>query len=202
MNTDPLKKKWLNAIQSITGLFKGDPIHIDPLEKKWSYVTLAMAGLFVGIIIVDALFHDINPPSNVETIDPASLHLSKEFAEDNLGVQVDESGNITVRIVAGRYGFYPKQITVPSGTPLTFRWSSMDVIHGIHLPMTNMSTMIVPGYISQLKTTFPKPGNYPLQCNEYCGMGHDHMWAGITVVAKEHWAAPAKTIDKGDSSHE
>jgi cytochrome c oxidase subunit II len=148
MNTDPLKKKWSSAIQSLAEQFKGDPVHIDPLEKKWIYVILGMAGLLVGIIIIDALFHGINPPSHVETIDSARLHLSEEFAEDNLGVQVDESGNITVRIVAGRYGFYPKQVTVPSGTTLTFRWASMDVLHGIHLPMTNMNTMILPGYVA------------------------------------------------------
>jgi cytochrome c oxidase subunit 2 len=53
-----------------------------------------------------------------------------------------------------------------------------------------------------LKTDFPKPGNYPLLCNEYCGMGHDHMWGSITVVAKEHWTAPVKTTSKGGSSHE
>lgn len=177
-------------------------MHIDPLERKWAYVILALVGLLSSIIIVDALFHSINPPSNVETIDSSRLHLSKEFAEDNLGVQVDGSGNITVRVVAGRYGFYPKQITVPSDTPLTFRWASMDVIHGIHLPMTNMNTMIIPGYIAELRTNFPKPGNYPLMCNEYCGLGHDHMWAGINVVAKEHWSAPAKTASTGDSGDE
>lgn len=177
-------------------------MHIDPLEKKWAYVILGMAGLFVSIIMIDAIFHDINAPSNVETIDSASLHLSEEFAEDNLGVQVDENGKITVRIVAGRYGFFPRQLTVPSDTPLMFRWVSMDVLHGIHMPMTNMSTMIVPGYVAQLTTTFPKPGNYPLLCNEYCGMGHDHMWSNVTIVAKEHWTAPVKTASKGDSDHE
>jgi len=202
MNIDPLKKKWANAIQSIADLSKGDPIHIDPLEKRWAYVILAIAGLFVAIIMIDALVHNINPPSHVETIDSARLHLSKEFAEDNLGVQVDDNGNVTVRIVAGRYGFYPKQVTVPSGTPLKFRWVSMDVLHGIHLPMTDMNTMILPGYVAELKTDFPKPGNYPLLCNEYCGMGHDHMWGSIAVVAKEHWTAPVKTASKGDSNHE
>ncbi len=24
-------------------------------------------------------------------------------------------------------------------------------------------------------------------CNEYCGMGHDHMWSKLTVVSQENW---------------
>ena len=177
-------------------------MHIDPLEKKWAYAAVVIAGLFVGIILIDALFHGINAPSNVETIDSASLHLSEEFDEANLGVQVDESGNITIRMVAGRYGFYPKHITVPADTSLTFRWVSMDVLHGVHMPMTNMSTMIVPGYVAQVTTTLPKPGEYPLLCNEYCGIGHDHMWSNVSVVAKEHWTAPAIVPSKGGQDND
>ncbi|MCD2448957.1 cupredoxin domain-containing protein [Methylicorpusculum oleiharenae] len=174
-------------------------MHIDPLERKWAYTALGMAGLFVSIIMVDALIHGINAPSHVETIDSARLHLSEEFAEDNLGVKVDAQGDITVRMVAGRYSFYPKHISVPSETKVTFRWVSTDVLHGVHIPMTNMSTMIVPGYVAQVTTSFPKPGEYPVLCNEYCGLGHDHMWSNISVVAKENWTASTNAPVTGDA---
>ena len=81
-------------------------IHIDRLERRWIAISLMVIALFVGIITFDALLHGINPPSKVETIDSASLHLSKEFAEDNLGVQVDKQGAIIIRMVAGRYSFF------------------------------------------------------------------------------------------------
>ena len=140
MQIEPLKPE--NG-QSPKGFYAQlQAIHIDQLEKKWIAVSLLVIGLFVGIITIDALFHGVNPPSKVETINSASLHLSKEFAEDNLGVQVDAQGAITIRMVAGRYAFSPKKIEVPAETPLTFRWVSMDVLHGVHIPMTNMSTMI------------------------------------------------------------
>jgi len=173
-------------------------IHIDSLEKKWIFISLASVGLLVGIMTFDAFLHGINPPSKVETIDSASLHLSKEFAEDNLGVQVDEKGAVIIRMVAGRYSFFPKHVDVPAETPLVFRWVSMDVLHGVHIPMTNMSTMIVPGYVAEVSTTFPKPGEYPLLCNEYCGLGHNHMWSNISVIAKEDWHAPVKSPAKGE----
>lgn len=169
-------------------------VHVDRLERKWINITLLIIGLLVAIITIDAFFHGVNPPSKVETIDSARLHLSKEFAENNLGVQLDGKGAIVVRMVAGRYSFFPKHISVPSETKLTFRWVSMDVLHGVHIPMTNMSTMIVPGYVAEITTSFPKPGEYPVLCNEYCGLGHNHMWSNISVIAKEDWDAPSKLI--------
>jgi cytochrome c oxidase subunit 2 len=161
-------------------------IHIDPLEKKWLYVASGMVGVLILAVLYTAIggFH---PPGHIETIDSASLHLSPEFAENNLGVRTDPDGSVRVTLVAARYGFFPRDIEVPAGRPVTFRIASADVLHGVHVPMTNMSTMIVPGYISTVTTEFAKPGEYPMICNEYCGMGHDHMWSRITVVAKENW---------------
>ena len=167
-------------------------LEINPLERKWLLVSLGMLAVFVGGIFVTALFQGIHPPSHVETIDSASLHLGSEFAEDKLGVQPQAlaDGSLHVKLVAGRYGFYPREIELPAGRKIVFRMASMDVLHGAHIPMTNMSTMIVPGYVSELTTVFPKPGEYPMLCNEYCGLGHDHMWSKVTVVAPERWQAP------------
>ena len=177
-------------------------VHVDHLERKWINIALLCVGLLVAIITVDAFFHGINPPSKVETIDSAKLHLSKEFAESNLGVQVDEKGVVTVRMVAGRYSFFPKHISVPAETRLTFRWVSIDVLHGVHIPMTNMSTMIVPGYVAEITTSFPKPGEYPVLCNEYCGLGHNHMWSNISVIAKEDWHDPVNLTANKESNNE
>jgi cytochrome c oxidase subunit 2 len=184
-----LVKYCVNLVQNFCVQLRS--IHIEQLERKWITITLLVIGLLVAIITGDAFFHGINPPSKVETIDSAKLHLSKEFAESNLGVRLDGKGEIVVRMVAGRYSFFPKHIAVPAETKITFRWVSMDVLHGVHIPMTNMSTMIVPGYVAQITTSFPKPGEYPVLCNEYCGLGHNHMWSNISVIAKEDWTVSA-----------
>jgi cytochrome c oxidase subunit 2 len=167
-------------------------LDINPLERKWLLVSLGMLAVFVGGIFVTALFQGIHPPSHVETIDSASLHLSTEFAEDKLGVQPQAlpDGSVQVKLVAGRYGFYPREVELPAGRKVVFRLASLDVLHGAHIPMTNMSTMVVPGYVSEITTVFPKPGEYPLLCNEYCGLGHDHMWSKVTVVSPERWQLP------------
>jgi len=173
-------------------------MHINPLEQKWLYVSLAMIAIFLGSIFLTAITKGVHPPSHIETIDSASLHLSGEFAEDKLGVRQQPDGSLRVTLVAARYGFYPNHIEIPADTPITFRMASVDVLHGTHVPMTNMNTMIVPGYVSQITTTFPKPGDYPMLCNEYCGMGHDHMWSTMTVVAKENWHGVAKADNLGE----
>lgn len=153
----------------------------------------AMIALFVGVILFSGLVGHIHPPGAMETLDSTKLHLSTEFAEDNLGVVTQKDGSVRVTLVAARYGFYPREVRVPSGRPVTFRIATQDVLHGLHIPMTNMSTMIVPGYASTVTTVFPKPGEYPMLCNEFCGMGHDHMWSKLIVLSEEDWQNAEKS---------
>ena len=160
-------------------------MHVDRYEKIWIYVSSIVTAVMVGLLGFYAVANNIHPPSNVETIDSASLHLSEEFAEDNLGVVENSDGSVTVTMVAARYGFYPRRVEVPANTPVKFRLASFDVLHGVHAPGTNMATMVVPGYVSEVNTRFPAPGEYPLLCNEYCGLGHDQMWSRLVVTVRE-----------------
>ncbi len=164
-----------------------DPLrHVceDPLERKWTWISLILASVMGGVLGFYALASNLHPPSNVETIDSSRLHLSEEFAEDKLGVKTNPDGSLTITMVAARYGFYPPRIEVPVDTPVTLRMASADVLHGVHVPGTNMTTMIVPGYISEVTTTFTRTGEFSLLCNEYCGLGHDQMWSRLSVVEK------------------
>jgi len=181
---------WISKTRSKLGLFLQD-MQIEHLEKNWLYLATAMIGFMVVILFIGAVFLHLNPPSHWETIDSASLHLGGEFAEDKLRAQPSElpDGTLQVKLVAARYGFFPREIVVPADKKIQFRMASLDVLHGAHIPMTNMSTMIVPGHISEVTTVFPKPGEYPLLCNEYCGMGHDHMWSKVTVLSQNDWDA-------------
>ena len=88
----PIKPKYDQLLRDFYAQLRA--IHIEQLERKWITISMIVIGLFVGIITIDAFFHGVNPPSKVETVDSASLHLNKEFAEDNLGVQVDAKGNV------------------------------------------------------------------------------------------------------------
>ena len=137
--------------------------------------------------------HAISPPSNVETIDPTTLHLGGEFAESNLGTAQERDGSLTVRLISGQFGFAPDCTKVAVDTAVKFRLTSTDVIHGFLLPSTNVNTMVVPGFIAEVRTRFTRPGIYRMPCNEFCGAGHHGMWARVSAVPKEHFQSLAPT---------
>lgn len=161
-------------------------MHVDPLEKKWMYVIGLITIVMIASMAYAAVMLNMHPPSNVETIDPKTLHLSGEFAEDHLGVSENPDGSLTVRLIAARYSFYPQELALPTDTPVTFRLTSPDVVHGVHVPFTNLSTMVIPGYISEVTTRFnaEQVGDHQFLCNEYCGLGHDYMWSRLKIVPK------------------
>jgi cytochrome c oxidase subunit 2 len=159
-------------------------MHVDPLEKIWIYVIGLIVLIMLGSIFYTTFALHVHPPSNVEPIDSTRLHLTEEFAEDNLGVKTHPDGSVTVTMVATRYGFFPQQVEIPVDTRVTFRFATPDVLHGLHIPGTNVDTMVIPGYVSEVNTTLKQAGDFPLYCNEYCGLGHHSMWSRVKVVPK------------------
>ena len=160
--------------------------HIDKLEKRWIYMVAGIVALAWGVQIYYAA-QGWHPPSNVEVIDSAQLHLTTgvggdEFSEKNIGVKRDENGQLLVTMVAARYGFYPQEITLPKGEPFKIRIVSFDVLHGIYVPFTNLNLMLVPGYVSEETTTLNKLGTFPMLCQDFCGMGHSYMFGNVNVV--------------------
>jgi cytochrome c oxidase subunit 2 len=151
-------------------------------ELRWSAVAAGAVGIIFGAILYASLALHANPPSNIETIDPKTLHLSGEFTESNLGTRVEADGQVTTRIVATQFEFVPQCVVVPANTPVTLRLSSPDVIHGILVTGTNVNTMVVPGYVSQVQTDFTTTGDLLMPCHEFCGLGHSQMWATVRVV--------------------
>ncbi len=162
-------------------------------EKRWLGVMVAMLAVMMAVVVLTGITHAIGPPSNVETIDPTTLHLGGEFAESNLGTAQELDGSHTVRLVAGQYGFTPDCTKVAVDTPVKFRLTSTDVIHGFLLPSTNVNTMVVPGFVAEVRTKFTTPGIYRMPCNEFCGAGHHGMWARVSVVPKEQFQSLAPT---------
>jgi hypothetical protein len=99
--------------------------------------------------VVTGVTNALHPPSNVEVIDPTTLHLGGEFAESNLGTAVEPDGSVTVRLIAEQYNFVSECVRVPD-TPVKFRLTSADAIHGLLIVGTNVNTMVVPGYVAEI----------------------------------------------------
>ncbi|CCB65932.1 MULTISPECIES: cytochrome c oxidase subunit II [unclassified Hyphomicrobium] len=156
-------------------------------EERWGIVAASAVGIMLAVFVVTSIMMAIRPPSHVETIDPTTLSTNSEFVASNLGTQVNPDGSVTVRVIATQFEFVPRCIPVPVGRPVTFRVTSPDVIHGFIVAGTNANTMVVPGYVSQVRTVFNSPGDHLMPCHEYCGLGHSEMWALVKVLDDAHW---------------
>jgi cytochrome c oxidase subunit II len=157
------------------------------IEKRWLVIVLGIFAVMMIVIVATGIAHALHPPSNVETTDPVRLHLQGEFAESNLGTALEPDGSATVRLIAQQYSFVPNCALVPADTPVKFRLTSPDTIHGFLLGGTNVNTMVVPGFISEVHTRFAAPGDYRMPCHEFCGFGHQGMWARVTVMAHDQF---------------
>lgn len=175
--------------------------HVDKLEKRWLWIIGALVVMPWVVQIYGAAVTDLHPPSNVEAVDSAQIHLASsggEFAEDKIGVSRDADGKLVVRMVAARYGFYPQRIDIPQGEEFTLRVVSYDVLHGIYVPATNLNLMIVPGYVSQVTTQLNTLGEVPYVCHEFCGPAHAYMFGLFNVVPRDQFQlAAARTGDNG-----
>ena len=155
-------------------------------ELYWTAVVVAIVSFIMLAVIYAGVVHHINPPSNIEFVDPKTLHLSGEFTEGNLGTRVD-GDQVVSRIVATQFAFQPQCVVLPANRTVTLRFATPDVIHGILVTGTNVNTMVVPGYVSQVHTVFTKTGDLLMPCHEYCGLGHSQMWATVRVVPENEF---------------
>lgn len=154
------------------------------IERRWTIMSAGLVGLLIGMAIFAGIHKATMPQAWVETANPQTLHISGEFIESNLGSAVEADGSVTVRAVGQQFSFTPQCILVPTGTPVTFRATSSDVVHGFLIDHTNINAMLVPGYVSVLPAKFDRSGEHPMPCQEFCGMGHEGMWAKVKVIDK------------------
>ncbi|HUB45769.1 MAG TPA: hypothetical protein VMB73_12345 [Acetobacteraceae bacterium] len=161
----------------------GDDV-TERVEHYWAIVAALVVALMIVVAAVAGIHQATMPQVRVETVDPTTLHVAGEFIESNLGSAVNPDGSVTVRVVGQQYSFTPQCILVPTGTLITFRATSAEVIHGFLIGGTNVNTMLVPGYVSVISTRFDVPGERLMPCHEFCGFGHEGMWAHLQIIDK------------------
>ena len=161
-------------------------------ERRWTWIVGAIIAVLVLTMIVTGLHWASMPPSRVETVDVKTLHLRGEFIESNLGTAIEADGRVVVRLIAQQYSFVPQCIVVPAEMPVTFRGTATDAIHGFVVGTTNANTMLIPGFVATFTTSFHKPGEHLMPCHEYCGTGHEAMWARVQVLPPAEFLARAR----------
>jgi len=161
-------------------------------ERRWAIIVGIIIASLVAMMVITGLHWAAMPPSRVETVDVKTLHVSGEFVESNLGTTMGTDGKVTVRLVAQQYSFVPQCLVVPAEMPLTFRGTSTDTIHGFVVGTTNANTMLIPGFVSTFTTTFHKTGEQLMPCHEYCGTGHEAMWARVQILPPDEFLSKAR----------
>ena len=156
----------------------------DRIERRWAIASIAIVVLLAAMAAFVGIHQATMPQSRIETANPTTLHISGEFVESNLGSALEPGGSVTVRLIGQQYSFTPQCVLVPDATPITIRATSADAIHGFLIEGTNVNTMLVPGYVSVINAHFSTPGDHLMPCHEFCGVGHEGMWAHVKVIPK------------------
>jgi len=112
-----------------------------------------------------------------------------------------KSGALTVNVTERQFAFqfaYPQAggqpvvspvLYLPSGRPVVFKLTSLDVIHSFFVPEFSEKLDAVPGITTILRVTPNRVGNYPAECTELCGAGHSLMRAAVHVVPPAEFTA-------------
>ena len=181
---------------SATPAAAGAPHHSETVaveaERRWAIVVGVIIAAIVLMMIVTGLHWAAMPPSRVETIDVKTLHLSGEFVEGQLGTTLDADGKVMVRLIAQQYSFEPQCIVVPADMPVTFRGTAARCDprlrgrddqreHHAHLRLRR-----------HLHHHVPEAGRAPDAVPQFCGTGHEAMWARVQVLPREEFLAKAR----------
>jgi cytochrome c oxidase subunit 2 len=73
------------------------------------------------------------------------------------------------------------ELHVKEGVPYRFEIVSSDVVHSFNIPDFAMLMDAVPGRVNTMWNIFDEPGEYLIECREYCGLLHQDMRARLFV---------------------
>jgi cytochrome c oxidase subunit II len=159
---------------------------LGPDERRWLLVAfiwcmILFTGMYVWLGIGDQ-----QTPIESYRIDPADFgEETRAFIDehqvgelDGVPVVAPPPGNVYLQ--ASQFQFRPV-LQLQQGETYRLLVSSTDVQHGLSLQPENLNFQVLPGYLYVIEVTPRWPGEYPMLCNEYCGLGH-HLMTGRIIV--------------------
>jgi cytochrome c oxidase subunit II len=98
------------------------------------------------------------------------------------------AGRTVVKVTGGQFFWSLQPGSVPTGTPVRFDVTAVDVNHGFGLydPHGHLigSVQAMPGYHNKLDLTLSVAGVYRIRCLEFCGLNHSTMQSSFTVTPR------------------
>ena len=140
------------------------------LEVIWTLVP-AVILVFMGVMSVKYVYAEQTPPPKPYVIDVTGHEWWWEFKYPN-GVDTHND------------------LRVPAGTPVLFRITSGDVIHGFYIPAVRIQQDALPGRLTEFYMTAETKyigQTFPVPCDQFCGAGHPDMIAHMTVMSEPNF---------------
>ena len=98
----------------------------------------------------------------------------RAFAQDDAQV---------VQVTARRFTYAPAEFKVKAGIPVVLEFTSVDFVHGFHMPDMQVRADLPPGLVTRVSLPAAKPGVYEFLCDNFCGDGHEQMHGRMVVEA-------------------
>lgn len=160
----------------------------DDDEPHQDYGRPAVYGGFfaVGLVLIAIMFpFSESVLSKVDNVAKnADMHLTVTGSQWQWAATYDKQGFT----VSGQTDKEPMEWELPVNQTVLIDLKSTDVIHGFYLPQFNFSKNAIPGVTNTFSFTPDRPGRYPGQCTQLCGVGHYQMAFVLKVVSSSEFA--------------
>ncbi len=158
-------------------------------EKIWLVVGLIWCLFMFSVMWWWPLVGEQNTPIESYRIEPSLFSERTErfieayqVGEVNGVPIVEPPAGVEVYLEARAFEFRPV-LKLKKGESYRILLSSTDFQHGFSLQPFNMNFQALPGYLYVINITPQDVGEFPLVCNEYCGLGH-HLMTGKFIVTE------------------
>lgn len=148
-------------------------------ERGFLLLSGGVLVVFLGALAYATVARGITLPTRVAEVNPNTVRKTPPF--DQPGVRDLGGGRYEVVLIGQTWAYTPAEIDLPVGAQVTFKATSVDVIHGLKIEGTLVNVMLIPGQVTEVGYTFDKPGVYPMICHEYCGVLHHTMHGKVVV---------------------
>lgn len=145
------------------------------IRTYWFIALLVVALGTSGVVLGSSLPY---PEAGTTEVAPGVTQVSESDAENP----------VVVNVTGKQWAWEIEQRELPADRPIEFRVTSEDVNHGFAIYRDDTliaQVQAMPGYTNVLILEFDRPGEYQIQCLEYCGAAHTAMRDQITIVEEE-----------------
>ncbi len=163
------------------------------MKTRWK-PSYTVEFVFIGIMLVLVWYGDLTS-TKTYTAYQADLNAEERRVSGNYDGLGEEAFDKVVTVVAFQWGFgfineeeeiSRNALMVKPGETVLLKIMSNDVIHGFNIPVAQITAEIDPDEKREMWIRAPdEPGNYLIQCVNYCGIGHTQMKAWLVVDAGE-----------------